>query len=197
MQVYWLFLVRAINLSKVVPFSLQGPMGLEGLQGPPGSQVLLVNFTKSLHVTFSSKDPLALLNMAIGSEGATAYNTNCPLPFDGYNLSCSLLLSSPTELSNPVLTNPVLCHGPTSLLCYQALGRPACLYCIPSLGAHTPSNRQVGYLMPYCLLEHCICSRVRQNPCIPWKANQDPCAILPWSRPKTSPSYAIRHSTQL
>lgn len=73
-------------------------MGLEGVQGPPGSQVFWLILLKPWYIKSESKDPIAFLNVAINPKGGIAYNANCPPPFDWYNLNYSLLFFAPKKM---------------------------------------------------------------------------------------------------
>lgn len=52
-------------------------MGLEGVQGAPGSQVFWLISLKSWCIKSLGKGPLALLNLTIDPKGNTAYHANC------------------------------------------------------------------------------------------------------------------------
>ena len=57
-------------------------MGLEGVQGPPGSQVFWLISLKSQCIKSRPKGPPTLFNMTTHPKGNTAYNANC-LPLFG------------------------------------------------------------------------------------------------------------------
>lgn len=165
-------------------------MGLEGVQGPLGSQVFWLILLKPWCIKSESKGPITFLNMVINPKGDIAYNANFPPPFNWYKLNHFLLLFATKKMS---IQCQVWCHAVSCYMMWSyffsmlsVLSKASLFIFTSGLLALLPPSMQVVYLVWHMAFCNRLQSQVGSIH-IPEYQSTSLCH-LPWPNPNTSPS---------